>query len=132
MSLYEQFFHSSEGCCAASHHGRAAIRDGARGSLFVSSQHERLTLPEQVGRLKVRGKLLKIQGDNSVSKQSQRGRAKFLLILFVLIAGAVVAYSVRWFSKPRPGHVKDEALLVGRDACTFKAADEEFFRDMDG
>jgi hypothetical protein len=67
-----------------------------------------------------------------LSKQSECGRAKFLLIVFVLIAGAVVAYSVRWFSKPRPGHVKDEALLVGRDASTFKAADEDFFHDMDG
>jgi hypothetical protein len=55
-----------------------------------------------------------------------------LLALFILIAGAVVAYSIHWYQQPRPGHVKDEALLVGRDAATFPAADEDYFHDMDG
>ena len=31
-----------------------------------------------------------------------------------------------------PGRVLDEALAVGRDASTFPAADEDYFRDMDG
>ena len=67
-----------------------------------------------------------------MSRKLQRGRAKLLLVLFILIAGAVIAYSVHWCRQPRPGHVKDEALLAGRDATTFKAADEDFFHDMDG
>jgi hypothetical protein len=33
---------------------------------------------------------------------------------------------------PRPGHVLDEARLAGRDAASFPAADEDYFRDMDG
>ena len=40
-----------------------------------------------------------------------------------------------WVEKPRAaiaGRVLDEALAVGRDASTFPAADEDYFRDMDG
>lgn len=62
----------------------------------------------------------------------EHGRARLLLILFLVVLGATVAYTVHWFRQPRPGHVKDEALLAGRDASTFKAADEDYFHDMDG
>jgi hypothetical protein len=31
-----------------------------------------------------------------------------------------------------PGHVKDEARLAGREAASFPAAGEDYFRDMDG
>ena len=34
--------------------------------------------------------------------------------------------------QPRPGEVKDEALLAGRAASSFPAADEPYFQDMDG
>ena len=61
-----------------------------------------------------------------------RWRAIFLGISFILIAGAVSLFCIHWFHQPRPGHVKDEALLAGRDASTFKAADEDYFHDMDG
>ena len=33
---------------------------------------------------------------------------------------------------PEPGNVKDEALMVGRTAASFPAADEDYFKDMDG
>src|SRR5499427_10908291 len=33
---------------------------------------------------------------------------------------------------PAPGTVKDEALVVGRLADSFPAADEDYFKDMDG
>ncbi|HXT55747.1 MAG TPA: hypothetical protein VN826_14720, partial [Candidatus Eisenbacteria bacterium] len=33
---------------------------------------------------------------------------------------------------PAPGTVKDEALTVGRMADSFPAADENYFKDMDG
>ncbi|MGE5220172.1 MAG: hypothetical protein ACM3SP_24485 [Chloroflexota bacterium] len=33
---------------------------------------------------------------------------------------------------PEPGQVKDEALMVGRMAESFPAADEDYFKDMDG
>jgi hypothetical protein len=62
----------------------------------------------------------------------QHGRARFWVVLFILIAGAVIAYGIHWYKQPRPGHVKDEALLAGRDAASFKAADEDYFHDMDG
>ncbi len=67
-----------------------------------------------------------------MAREMERGRAKVLLVLLIVVVGAVIAYSIHWFSKPRPGHVKDEALLGGRDASTFKAADEPYFQDMDG
>jgi hypothetical protein len=67
-----------------------------------------------------------------MSKEPARGRATFLVILFILIAAVVVVYTVHWCRQPRPGHVKDEALLAGRDASSFPAADEDYFHDMDG
>jgi hypothetical protein len=33
---------------------------------------------------------------------------------------------------PRPGHVRDEAKLAGREPASFTAADEDYFHDMDG
>src|SRR5215475_12934956 len=33
---------------------------------------------------------------------------------------------------PQPGMVQDEALRAGRTAASFPAADEDYFRDMDG
>ena len=33
---------------------------------------------------------------------------------------------------PEPGKVRDEALMVGRTAESFPAADEDYFKDMDG
>ena len=55
-----------------------------------------------------------------------------LVILLLLIGGAAVAYWNWRSNQPKPGHVKDEALLAGRDAATFPAADEDYFHDMDG
>src|SRR5258708_19227993 len=33
--------------------------------------------------------------------------------------------------KPQPGHVKDEALLAGRDGASMPGADEDYYADMD-
>lgn len=52
-----------------------------------------------------------------------------LLALLLLVVAASLLY---WWSVPRPGHVKDEALLAGRDASSFPAAEKDFFHDMDG
>jgi hypothetical protein len=67
-----------------------------------------------------------------MSRNRERGRAKLLLVFFLLVVAAAVAYGIHWCRKPRPGHVLDEALLAGRDATTFTAADEDYFHDMDG
>jgi hypothetical protein len=57
---------------------------------------------------------------------------KLISILLLLLVGAGVGiYYICWLNQPRPGHVKDEALLADRDASSFPAADEDYFRDMD-
>lgn len=56
----------------------------------------------------------------------------FLIVLLVLIVVGITKYSIWWFTHPRPGHVLDEALLAGRNAASFPAADEDYFHDMDG
>jgi hypothetical protein len=65
------------------------------------------------------------------AKASRWGRW-VLVIVLVLIAAGVAVYSWWWSSHPRPGHVKDEALLAGRSPDSFPAADEDYFHDMDG
>src|ERR1700704_883682 len=61
-----------------------------------------------------------------------RGRA--VGIIFLLVLAACAAGLLIWARNhiPRPGRVLDEALLAGRDASTFPAADEDYFHDMDG
>jgi hypothetical protein len=44
----------------------------------------------------------------------------------------VLALSGCGKKSPTPGSVKDEALAVGRTAESFPAADEDYFKDMDG
>jgi hypothetical protein len=53
------------------------------------------------------------------------------ILLLPLVGAGVGIYYICWFNQPRPGHVKDEALLAGRDASSFPAADEDYFHDMD-
>ncbi len=57
---------------------------------------------------------------------------RIVWIVFVAIVVFAVAILIIWQSRPRPGHVNDEALRAGRDASTFAAADEDYFHDMDG
>ena len=59
-----------------------------------------------------------------MSNTREHGRAVFLVVLFIVVASAVIAFSSWWYRQPRPGHVKDEALQAGRDASTFSAGDE--------
>src|SRR5215472_805653 len=62
-----------------------------------------------------------------------RGTKIFLIVSLVVVATGVLFYYLWWYKQPRPGHVKDEALLAGREASTFIAADEDQpFHDMDG
>ncbi len=51
-----------------------------------------------------------------------------------LIAAMVLAISLNSCGKkaPEPGTIKDEALMAGRDAKSFPAADEDYFKAMDG
>jgi hypothetical protein len=67
-----------------------------------------------------------------MSKNREQGRAKMLIVVLIVIAAAVIAYTVHWYSQPRPAHVKDEALVAGRDASSFPASDVDYFHDMDG
>ena len=55
----------------------------------------------------------------------------FVVVLAVIAIGAVV-YSRIKSDGPKPGEVVDEARQAQRTAASFPAADEDFFRDMDG
>jgi hypothetical protein len=48
----------------------------------------------------------------------------------LLVACGIVIFLVL-HKGPQPGQVQDEALLAGRAASSFPAADEDYFRDMD-
>ncbi|MBV8819627.1 MAG: hypothetical protein JO022_14805, partial [Acidobacteriaceae bacterium] len=48
----------------------------------------------------------------------------------LMVVGGVVFLT--WWRNPKIGHVKDEAALAGLNAGYFKAADEDYFHDMDG
>jgi len=52
----------------------------------------------------------------------------FLAIVAFVVAGVLL---YRWLQRPRSGHVKDEAMVAGLKAGDFKAADEDYFHDMD-
>lgn len=49
-----------------------------------------------------------------------------------LIGAAAVAIAVYLNTGPKSGHVLDEARVAQREAGSFPAADEDYFRDMDG
>ena len=51
-----------------------------------------------------------------------------IVLLLVVVAGA---YAITWWRSPKIGHVQDEAQLAGLKADYFKAADENYFQDMD-
>ena len=57
---------------------------------------------------------------------------KFLMVVAVIVIAVGGLLLIKWVSKPKPGQVKDEALLAGFTADKFVAADEDYFRDMDG
>lgn len=56
-----------------------------------------------------------------------------LVVLVVLVLAVGVFLLLRWLGGgPEPGTVLDEARQAGRDPQSFRAADEDYFRDMDG
>jgi hypothetical protein len=55
---------------------------------------------------------------------------RLFIVSVLLIIGVVLAGCGK--KSPEPGTVLDEALMVGRTADTFPAADEDYFHDMDG
>ncbi len=57
---------------------------------------------------------------------------KFLFIVVVLVILVIGALLLEWWRSPQIGHVKDEAQLAGLKGEDFKAADEDYFHDMDG
>ena len=63
---------------------------------------------------------------------NSRARAVGVGLLVVSAAAALALYLWARNPLPIPADVRDEALLAGRDASTFPAADEDYFHDMDG
>lgn len=55
-----------------------------------------------------------------------------LVAVLAVVAVGLVVYSRIKEDKPKPGEVLDEARLAQRTAASFPAADEDFFKDMDG
>lgn len=60
-----------------------------------------------------------------IALSSRRAFAAFIVVV-------VAAIAIYLNSGPGSGHVFDEAKLSQRDAASFHAADEDYFRDMDG
>jgi hypothetical protein len=53
-------------------------------------------------------------------------------IRVIVLIVAAAFYLAGCQKQPRPGTVQDEAMRAHRDVSTFPAADEDYFRDMDG
>ena len=58
-----------------------------------------------------------------------RKLALSILILVILIIGGLVGCSR--VNALKAGHVKDEAMLAGRDAASLRGAEEDYYADMD-
>jgi hypothetical protein len=56
--------------------------------------------------------------------------AVVVLILLLVVVVAAPLF-IKWWHSPKVGHVKDEAMLADLNAGDFKAADEDYFHDMD-
>lgn len=55
------------------------------------------------------------------------------LVVIVAVSGVAAILIIGWLHRgPIPGQVQDEALLAGRTASSFPAADEDYFHEMDG
>src|SRR5262249_8237634 len=69
--------------------------------------------------------------EERMNGRGPRGRPIGLAILLTLAAAFVAFFVWKRYNTPQPGHVLDEALTIGRQAETFRAADEDYFHDMD-
>lgn len=58
-------------------------------------------------------------------------RFRWSLAAVGLVVLLAVVFVATGRSGPRPGHVLDEAMQVGRSAESFPHADEDYFHDMD-
>ncbi len=56
---------------------------------------------------------------------------KILIVVAVLAVIVGGAFALTWWRNPKIGHVLDEAQLAGLKGEDFKAADEDYFHDMD-
>jgi hypothetical protein len=54
-----------------------------------------------------------------------------VVLIALLIVVVAAPLFINWWRSPKIGHVKDEAMLAGLNAGDFKAADEDYFHDMD-
>src|SRR5258708_2919152 len=57
---------------------------------------------------------------------------KFLAFVGIVVLAIAGFLLYRLATRPRIGHVKDEALAAGVKAADFKIAGEDYFHDMDG
>src|SRR5258706_12804421 len=52
-------------------------------------------------------------------------------LVILVVGGVSFVWSCATVKGLEAGHVRDEAILAGRDAASFPAADEDYFHDMD-
>ncbi|HYY96143.1 MAG TPA: hypothetical protein VE713_16680 [Pyrinomonadaceae bacterium] len=57
---------------------------------------------------------------------------KLVILAVILLAVGLFLILRQWGRGPKPGTVPDEARRANRAASSFPAADEDYFRDMDG
>jgi hypothetical protein len=55
----------------------------------------------------------------------------FIVLVLVMALGGVALFVLARERMPAPGSVRDEAQMVGLTAEAFRAADEDYFKDMD-
>jgi hypothetical protein len=72
-------------------------------------------------------------GEDCINSASAGGYMKrFVVIVVGLLLIALVAFVLLPGSGPQPGKVQDEAMQASRPASSFPAADEDYFKDVDG
>ncbi|RXH54114.1 hypothetical protein [Granulicella sibirica] len=69
---------------------------------------------------------------NEPGLASRVARVSLVLLAIAFIAVVLLVIAILVFPLSQSGKVKDEAMLAGRLAESFPAADEDYFHDMDG
>src|SRR5262245_66624407 len=54
-----------------------------------------------------------------------------IVLVLVMVLGGVMLFVLARERTPAPGSVRDEAQMAGLTTEAFRAADEDYFRDMD-
>ena len=56
---------------------------------------------------------------------------KILIVLVLVLVVVGITLLLNWYRSPKISNVRDEAQLAGLTTDYFRAADEDYFHDMD-